>query len=164
MQAAIEHWAPRFITMGVDYNDFVRTTARIERWEQWLDAWCALADEHIALARKAEAGGRERSAGEAYLHAAVCLHFGKFVWMLDAAAHRAATERSFRLVGTYWPAIHLIGNVTTAVVLLYGGFRVMNGDMQIEPDEYVLVSFTNPTNAFLGGYYGLGVGTITNDD
>jgi hypothetical protein len=40
----------------------------------------------------------------------------------------------------------------------------VNGDTQIEPDEYVLVSFTNPTNAFLGGYYGLGVGTITNDD
>jgi dipeptidyl aminopeptidase/acylaminoacyl peptidase len=94
VHAAIEHWAPRFIAMGVDYNDFVRTTGRIERWDGWLDAWCALADEHLELARSAEDAGRGRSAGEAYLHAAVCLHFGKFVWTLDAVAHRAGTERS----------------------------------------------------------------------
>jgi 2,6-dihydroxypseudooxynicotine hydrolase len=94
VQAAIEHWAPRFITMGVDYNVFVRTTGRIERWEDWLEAWSAVADEHLALARAAEAAGRGRSAGEAYLHAALCLHFGKFVWMLDAGAHRRATERA----------------------------------------------------------------------
>ena len=94
VQAAVEHWAPRFIAMGVDYNDFVRTTGRIGRWADWLPAWCALADEHLELARAAEAAGRGRSAGEAYLHSALCLHFGKFVWVLDAAAHRAATERS----------------------------------------------------------------------
>jgi 2,6-dihydroxypseudooxynicotine hydrolase len=94
VQAAIDHWAPRFIAMGVDYNDFVRTTGRIERWEDWLDAWTELADEHLELATDAEAAGRERSAGEGYLRAAVCQHFGKFVWMLDADAHRAATERS----------------------------------------------------------------------
>lgn len=94
VRAAIDHWAPRFITMGVDYNDFVRTTSRIERWADWLDAWSATANEHLELARAAEDAGRGRSAGEAYLHAALCLHFAKFVWVLDAAAHRAATERS----------------------------------------------------------------------
>ena len=94
VQAAIDHWAPRFIAMGVDYNDFVRTMRRIERWEDWLDAWTAIADEHLELAEDAESAGRGRTAGEAYLHAAICLHFAKFVWVLDAAAHRAATERS----------------------------------------------------------------------
>jgi pimeloyl-ACP methyl ester carboxylesterase len=39
VQAAVEHWAPRFITMGVDWGDFVRTTGQIERWEDWLPAW-----------------------------------------------------------------------------------------------------------------------------
>jgi 2,6-dihydroxypseudooxynicotine hydrolase len=94
VRAAVDHWAPRFIAMGVDYNDFVRTTRRIERWEDWLDAWVALADEHLELAEDAESAGRGRSAGEAYLHAAICLHFAKFVWVLDAAAHRGATERA----------------------------------------------------------------------
>ncbi|HEY1332221.1 MAG TPA: ABC transporter ATP-binding protein [Actinomycetota bacterium] len=51
--------------------------------------------------------------------------------------YRAATERSFRLVGTYWPSIRIIGNITTAVVLLYGGIRVMDGAMQVG----VLASF-----------------------
>jgi 2,6-dihydroxypseudooxynicotine hydrolase len=94
VQAAIDHWAPRFITMGVDYNEFVRTTGRIERWEDWLGAWSAVADEHLEQAGAAEAAGRGRSAGEAYLHAALCLHFAKFVWVLDAAAHRRATEQA----------------------------------------------------------------------
>jgi pimeloyl-ACP methyl ester carboxylesterase len=94
VQAAIEHWAPRFIAMGVDYNDFVRTTGRIEHWASWLSAWTETAGEHLELARAAEGAGRSRSAGEAYLHAALCLHFGKFVWVLDAAAHRAATEQA----------------------------------------------------------------------
>lgn len=94
VQAAVEHWAARIITAGVDYNDFVRTTGRIERWDEWLDAWSATAGEHLELAGEAEAAGHGRSAGEAYLHAAVCLHFAKFVWVIDAAAHRATTERA----------------------------------------------------------------------
>jgi pimeloyl-ACP methyl ester carboxylesterase len=94
VQAAIDHWAPRFIAMGVDYNDFVRTTGRIERWEDWLAGWSEMAGEHLELARQAESSGRSRSAGEAYLHAALCLHFGKFVWVLDADLHREATERA----------------------------------------------------------------------
>jgi ATP-binding cassette subfamily B protein len=45
--------------------------------------------------------------------------------------YRVATQRSFQLISWYWPGILLIGNVTTAVVLLYGGIRVMNGDLEI---------------------------------
>ena len=29
VEAAIRHWAGRFIANGIDYNDFVRTTASI---------------------------------------------------------------------------------------------------------------------------------------
>jgi pimeloyl-ACP methyl ester carboxylesterase len=94
VQAAIDHWAPRFVQAGVDYNDFVRTTARIERWEDWLDAWCETGSEHAALAREAEAAGRLQTAGDAWLRAAVCFHFGKFVWVLDAERSRAAADRA----------------------------------------------------------------------
>ena len=38
---------------------------------------------------------------------------------------------SFQLLTIYWPGIRLVGNVTTAVVLLYGGDRVINGDMGV---------------------------------
>jgi dipeptidyl aminopeptidase/acylaminoacyl peptidase len=94
VQGAIDHWAPRFTTMGVDYNDFVRATRGLERWADWLDAWTAIAEEHLKLAEEAEAAGRGRTAGEAYLRATLCLHFGKFVWVLDGDRHRAATERA----------------------------------------------------------------------
>ena len=107
VQAAIDHWAPRFVQAGVDYNDFVRTTERIERWEEWLDAWCETGDVHADLAESAETAGRSRTAGEAWLRAAVCFHFAKFVWVLDAERARAAADRAVaalaeghRLLGT----------------------------------------------------------------
>ncbi len=40
----------------------------------------------------------------------------------------------------------------------------VNGDTLVEPDEWIVVSFHNPTNAKMGGYWGLGFGVITNDD
>ena len=85
VQTAIDHWAPRFVQAGVDYNDFLRTTAGIERWEDWLDGWADLGDHHADLAREAEAAGRRVTAGDAWLRAAVAYHFGKFVWVLDDA-------------------------------------------------------------------------------
>jgi 2,6-dihydroxypseudooxynicotine hydrolase len=94
IQAALAHWAPRFITQGVDYNDFVATIAGLERWEQWLDAWCRTGDVHAGLAREAEDKGRTRTAGEAWIRAALCYHFAKFVWMVDPARHRAAADRA----------------------------------------------------------------------
>jgi pimeloyl-ACP methyl ester carboxylesterase len=94
VQAAIDNWAPRFTTNGVDPNDFRTTTARIERWDEWLDAWSATAEVHRALAEQAREDGRTRTAGEAFVRAAVCFHFAKFVWVVDAARNRATTEQA----------------------------------------------------------------------
>ena len=94
VQAAIEHWAPRFVQAGVDYNDFVATTSRAETWDEWLDVWCANGDLHAGLAEEAEAKDRRRTAGEAWARAAVGYHFGKFVWVLDADRSRAAADRA----------------------------------------------------------------------
>jgi pimeloyl-ACP methyl ester carboxylesterase len=96
VQAAIDNWGPRLIANCIDYNDFVRTTAAIARWEEWLDAWCATAEAHRALALDARAHGHEQSAGEAFLRAAVSFHFAKFVWVLDPARNRIATEAAAR--------------------------------------------------------------------
>jgi dienelactone hydrolase len=91
VQAAIDHWAPRFVQAGVDYNDFVATTAGVERWEEWHDAWCRNADMHAALA--GEAASRI-TAGEAWSRATVAYHFAKFVWMVDAELSRAAADKA----------------------------------------------------------------------
>jgi dienelactone hydrolase len=92
VQSAIDNWASRLISNGVEYNDFVRTTASIERWDEWLDAWTATAEVHRELAEEALAEGHKRSAGEAYLRAAISYHFSKFVWVLDRDRNRTATE------------------------------------------------------------------------
>jgi ATP-binding cassette, subfamily B, bacterial len=40
-------------------------------------------------------------------------------------------RRAMRLNATFAPGIELIGNVTTAVVLTYGGYRVLHGDTEV---------------------------------
>jgi len=44
---------------------------------------------------------------------------------------RTANMRAFRLVGLFMPGIKLIGNVTIAVVLVYGAYRTFNGAVTI---------------------------------
>ena len=80
VEAAINNWAPRFTSQGVDYNDFFRTTSRVEKWEDWCREWVATGDVHHNLAVKAETKGNTISAGEAYIGAALCYHFGKFLF------------------------------------------------------------------------------------
>jgi hypothetical protein len=40
----------------------------------------------------------------------------------------------------------------------------IHGDTTAEPDDYVVASFTNPQNARIGGYWGLGFAIIDDDD
>ena len=67
VQSAISHWAPRFVQAGMDYSDFMRTSAQVERWEDWLDAFAALGDRHAQRAEEAEHVGpaRDRRRGVA---------------------------------------------------------------------------------------------------
>ena len=45
--------------------------------------------------------------------------------------YRLANLRSFQLVAIYGPTIKLLGNVTIAVVLLYGGSRALDGQVKV---------------------------------
>jgi len=94
VQAAVDHWAPRFVQAGVDYNDFVATTARVETWDEWLPAWCANADMHAGMAEEAATRGAGLSAGEAWARATVGYHFAKFVWVVDPERSRGAADRA----------------------------------------------------------------------
>jgi pimeloyl-ACP methyl ester carboxylesterase len=94
VQAAIDNWAPRMLSQGIDYNDFLRTNTKIERWEEWLGAWSENAELHLRLAKEAEEEGRLVTAGEAYVRAALSFHFAKYVWVLDGERNREATERA----------------------------------------------------------------------
>ncbi|GIJ26110.1 ABC transporter ATP-binding protein [Micromonospora qiuiae] len=45
--------------------------------------------------------------------------------------YRRSSRHAFRLIATYSPGIKLIGNVTVAVVLCYGGARVLDGHIEV---------------------------------
>jgi hypothetical protein len=94
VQAAVEHWAPRFVQAGVDYNDFAATTAKVETWDEWLDAWCENGDMHAGFGEMAARDGHRTSAGEAWAQATVGYHFAKFVWMVDPERSRAAADKA----------------------------------------------------------------------
>jgi len=48
-----------------------------------------------------------------------------------ADGYRDVNERTFRLLAIFMPSVKLIGNLTTGVVLLYGGYRVLEGQMTL---------------------------------
>ncbi|AQT81620.1 ABC transporter [Mycolicibacterium litorale] len=48
-----------------------------------------------------------------------------------ADRYREDNERTFRLLAIFMPTVKLVGNLTTGVVLLYGGNRVLHGQMTI---------------------------------
>jgi len=53
--------------------------------------------------------------------------------IFDAVAdrYRVDNEWSFRLLAIFMPSVKLVGNLTTGVVLLYGGYRALHGQMTI---------------------------------
>jgi len=94
--AEIAHFAPRFVIGGVPLCDFQEVTAGIHRWDDWCSAWSARGAIHEQLAHEALAGGFKLSAGEHFTRAALCYHFGKFLFVNDLVqmerAHRKAVE------------------------------------------------------------------------
>ena len=91
---ATRHWGPRFVAQGVDLNDFNRTLARITRWDDWCREWGVTGAEYERLAEEAEGAGRKATAGQAWLRAGLCWHFGKFVFVHDLEQLRAASDKA----------------------------------------------------------------------
>jgi alpha-beta hydrolase superfamily lysophospholipase len=105
--AALGHWAPRFVSNGTDYPDFQATLSRITRWDDWCREWGQTAEGYERLARQAEADGHPVTAGGAWRRAALCWHWGKFVFVEHPDEQRAAHERTvqcyLRGAGTLTP-------------------------------------------------------------
>jgi ABC-type multidrug transport system fused ATPase/permease subunit len=58
--------------------------------------------------------------------------------------NRVANMRTVYLNASYFPAVELLSAIGTAVILLYGGYRVLEGDVQIG----VMVAFVGYLQAF----------------
>ena len=92
--AAVAHWSYRFVSNGVPLADFNDVAGAVERWDDWCAAWVARGEVHGGLGRRALEEGRRLSAGEHFTTAAVCCHFGKFLFVHERAEMRAAHERA----------------------------------------------------------------------
>jgi ABC-type multidrug transport system fused ATPase/permease subunit len=48
-----------------------------------------------------------------------------------ADQYKTINEKAFRLLAVFMPGVRLVGNITTGIVLLYGGYRVLQGEMTL---------------------------------
>jgi 2,6-dihydroxypseudooxynicotine hydrolase len=126
VQSAISHWAPRFVANGVPLSDFEQVTAGCERWEDWCSAWSARAAQHEELGVLALAEGYKLSAGAHFTRAAVCYHFGKFLFVNDLAQMRAAHTKAIECRNRALPLIAPAGErvaIPYEGKFLYGNLR-----------------------------------------
>ncbi len=101
--AAAAHWSHRMVANGVPLADFQDVTGSISHWDEWCPAWVAPGKVHDGLGAAAEAEGRPRSAGEHFGAAAVCYHFGKFLFVHDPDRMREAHDLAIAAYGRALP-------------------------------------------------------------
>jgi len=96
VQSAIDNWAPRFISNGVDPNDFQRVSSSVERWDDWCQKWSECGAMHEEMGEQAETAGQYESAASHYFHAAISYHFGKYLFVHKPQELRVAHEHVVR--------------------------------------------------------------------
>lgn len=92
--SATSHWAPRFVTNGVPLTDVEQVMGALSGWEEWCQAWSARGAVHEELGRDAVAEGHQLTAGEHLTRAALCYHFGKFLFVQDLSQMKEAGRRA----------------------------------------------------------------------
>ena len=133
VEAAIAHWGPRFVANGVPLTDFQEVTAGIDRWEDWCAAWSARAVIHEDLGMKALGEGFTLSAGEHLTRAAVCYHFGKFLFVNDLEQMKKAHLKAVACRNRALPLIQPPGErvaIPYEGKTLYGNLRKPAGVAQ----------------------------------
>jgi ATP-binding cassette, subfamily B, bacterial len=48
-----------------------------------------------------------------------------------ADQYKYINEKAFKLLAVFMPGVRLVGNITTGIVLIYGGYRVLQGEMTL---------------------------------
>jgi dipeptidyl aminopeptidase/acylaminoacyl peptidase len=90
LQAAISHWAPRFVANGVALADFEDVTRSITSYDDWCRAWSERASIHEQIGRDALTRRNFLTAGEALQRAGVYYHFAAFLFVNDIAQMKTA--------------------------------------------------------------------------
>jgi 2,6-dihydroxypseudooxynicotine hydrolase len=99
------HFIPRYEATGVDPNDLRALIPRITQWAQWCQLWSAEGARHEALGKEAAAGGYQRTAAEAFVHAAIYYHYGKHLFADRPDEFRQAHNAMLRCYGSAAPML-----------------------------------------------------------
>ena len=152
-QAAISHWAPRFVSNGVPLHDFETVTRAVPSWREWCAHWVERGRMHERLGDDAIAAGHTVAAGEHLRHAALCYHFGKFVFVEWPDEMRAAHELA---VAAYGRAVRHLDPPGERVAIPYEGtalagiLRIPNGAER--PPVVLMVSGLDSTKEEMDAY------------
>lgn len=126
IESAISHWAPRFVANGVPMTDFLEVTASLHHWDDWCSAWSQRAAIHEGLGHEAFNDGYTYSAGQHWTRAAVCYHFGKFLFVNDLEQMRRANMKAVECRNLALPHLKPPGERVAIPYLgkfLYGNLR-----------------------------------------
>ena len=94
VEAAKIHWSGRFVTNGVPLSVFQDVTESVSHWDHWCSAWSEKASIFEALGQEAMDQGYMLSAAQHLTTAAVCYHFGKFLFVQDKEQMRTAHAKA----------------------------------------------------------------------
>lgn len=154
VQAAIDHWAPRYVEHGVPVGDFLDVTATIETWDDWCAAWSASAAVHELEGDAALAAGHRRSAAYHYLTASVEYHFAKFLFCHDLEQMKVAHAKA---VETHRKAHPLMDPPAERIEFPYLDTHTMVGNLRIpagaeRPPVVVLIPGLDSAKEELSGF------------
>ena len=124
VQSAIDNWAPRFVSNGVDPNDFQRVSNSVENWDNWCQKWSECGAMHEQMGEQAEANRQYESAAYHYFHAAISYHFGKYLFVHRPQELRVAHEH---VVRDYQRALPYFDFPGEHVAIPYEGGATMYG-------------------------------------
>jgi dipeptidyl aminopeptidase/acylaminoacyl peptidase len=82
----------RMLSQYVTPWELERLREEIQDWNQWCAAFCAAARRHVAIADAAAAAGNSRTAGDAYIRAALFYHWATFLYGHDQEQFVAGME------------------------------------------------------------------------
>ena len=94
LQAAISHWAARFVSNGVALADFEDVTRSLTSYDDWCHAWSERGAIHEQIGREALRLHHFLTAGEALQRAGVYYHFAAFLFVNDLAQMQTAHAKA----------------------------------------------------------------------
>jgi dienelactone hydrolase len=106
VQRVLDVWTPRFLRVGITWEELNATVARIDTWDDWCREWVKSAEEHERLAERWLEADDGLSAAEALQRASIFYHTSAFVYFRDLDLHNHAYTK---MVETYDRSLPLLG-------------------------------------------------------